>query len=172
VEPSVAIAALAQYSNVKRRLEKIGEIGGVSIYDDFAHHPTAIRATLAALRARVGNGARIIAVLEPRSNTMKLGVHKKELAAALAGADLTVLLQPANLAFDLEAATSSLEGRRRIFTSVDDIIRQLTQLVRRGDHVLIMSNGDFGGIYQRLPAALSVAHPMLKAAEDRPITRA
>ena len=160
VEPSVAIEALARYSNVKRRLEKIGEIAGVSIYDDFAHHPTAIRATLAALRARVGNGARIIAVLELRSNTMKLCVHKEELAAALAGADLTVLLQPANPGFDLAAVTSSLEARRRIFTSVDDIIRQLTQLVRRGDHVLIMSNGGFGGIYKRLPAALSVAHPM------------
>jgi UDP-N-acetylmuramate: L-alanyl-gamma-D-glutamyl-meso-diaminopimelate ligase len=154
VEPVAAISSLRDFKNVKRRLEKIAEIDGVSIYDDFAHHPTAIDVTLEALRARVGGGSRIVAVLEPRSNTMKLGVHKQELAHALAAADAALLLQPERLGWDLAEATQALGPKRRVFGSVDDIIAALAATARPGDHILIMSNGSFGGIYERLPAAL------------------
>ncbi len=154
VDPATAIGGLRGFKNVKRRLEKLAEIDGVSIYDDFAHHPTAIEVTLEALRARVGAGSRIVAVLEPRSNTMKLGVHRQDLAHALAAADAALLLQPEKLGWDLAEATQVLGGKRQVFGSVDDIIAALTATARRGDHILIMSNGSFGGIYQRLPMAL------------------
>ncbi|MCG3202738.1 MAG: UDP-N-acetylmuramate--L-alanyl-gamma-D-glutamyl-meso-2,6-diaminoheptandioate ligase [Gammaproteobacteria bacterium] len=153
-EPAASIAALRGYKSVKRRMEKLAEIHGVTIYDDFAHHPTAIELTLEALRARIGAGARIIAVLEPRSNTMKLGVHSRELAQALAGADAALLLQPDGLGWDLAVATQALGSRRRVFGTVEEIIAALAAMARRGDHILIMSNGGFGGIYERLPAAL------------------
>ncbi|HTT08959.1 MAG TPA: UDP-N-acetylmuramate:L-alanyl-gamma-D-glutamyl-meso-diaminopimelate ligase [Gammaproteobacteria bacterium] len=149
VKPDVTIAALTQFKSVKRRLEKIAEIDGVSIYDDFAHHPTAIKLTLEALRARVGQ-ARILAVLEPRSNTMKMGVHRSDLAPALAVADEVIILQPQNLGWDLLIATEALNGRRRIHGNVDQIVNDLADRARSGDHVLIMSNGDFGGLYKKL----------------------
>jgi len=154
VEPVTSIEALASFKSVKRRLEKIADVDGISIYDDFAHHPTAIGVTLEALRARVGAEARIIAVLEPRSNTMKLGVHKRELAQALRDADVAMLLQPVNLGWSLSDATAVLGDRRRVFDSVDELIAAIVQTVAPGDQVLIMSNGAFGGIYQLLPAAL------------------
>ncbi|MGQ0658265.1 MAG: UDP-N-acetylmuramate:L-alanyl-gamma-D-glutamyl-meso-diaminopimelate ligase [Chromatiales bacterium] len=153
VAPQTAIDALGRFQSVKRRLQKLADIDGVSIYDDFAHHPTAIRLTIEALRARVG-AARIIAVLEPRSNTMKLGVHKHELAAALRDADEAVLLRPANLAWSLTEATSELNGRRHVFDDVGAIVHHLRGTARMGDHILIMSNGGFDGIYQRLIGAL------------------
>ncbi len=152
VRPAAAVAALAQFKSIKRRLEKIAEAGGVSLYDDFAHHPTAIRATLEALRSRVGR-ARIVAVLEPRSNTMRLGVHRADLAPALADADEVIILQPANLSWDLHAATAALH-RRRIHGSVEQIVDDLIRCARPGDHVLIMSNGDFGGLHNKLASAL------------------
>jgi UDP-N-acetylmuramate: L-alanyl-gamma-D-glutamyl-meso-diaminopimelate ligase len=154
VEPGTSIAALRSFMSVKRRMEKIAEIDGISIYDDFAHHPTAIAVTIEALRARVGANARIIAVLEPRSNTMKLGVHKEELAHALQAADQAMLLQPANLGWSLRDATAVLGARRSVFDSVDELIPAVAAIASPGDHVLIMSNGAFGGIYRRLPEAL------------------
>ncbi|MCG3145947.1 MAG: UDP-N-acetylmuramate--L-alanyl-gamma-D-glutamyl-meso-2,6-diaminoheptandioate ligase [Gammaproteobacteria bacterium] len=154
VQPATSIAALRGFRSVKRRMEKLAEIDGVTIYDDFAHHPTAVAATLAALRARIGAGVRIIAVLEPRSNTMKLGVHRQELAHALAGADAALLLRPEGLGWDLSEATRALGSRRQVFGSVEEIIAALAAMVRRGDQILIMSNGGFGGIHQRLPAVL------------------
>ncbi len=153
VAPEVSIAALRAFRNVKRRLEQLAVVDGIAVYDDFAHHPTAIRLTIEALRARIGD-ARIIAVLEPRSNTMKLGVHRHELTAALCGADEVVLLQPAGLAWSLADATAALIGRRRVFDSVADIIEHLLAEVRAGDHVLIMSNGAFEHIHQRFLDAL------------------
>jgi UDP-N-acetylmuramate: L-alanyl-gamma-D-glutamyl-meso-diaminopimelate ligase len=154
VEPSTSMAALREFRSVKRRLEKIAEVAGISVYDDFAHHPTAIRVTLEALRARVGATARIIAVLEPRSNTMKLGVHREELAHSLTDASVALMLQPPNLPWSLEEATRPLGDRRRVLDSVDDIIAAIAAEARAGDHILIMSNGGFGGIYRRLPEAL------------------
>ena len=154
VSPLVAMESLASFKSVKRRLEKIAEVGGISVYDDFAHHPTAIRVTLEALRAKVG-GDRIIAVLEPRSNTMKMGVHREELSQALQAADLSLLMAPPNLDWDLAGATAALGEKRQVFHDVDAIVTALQAFGRSGDHILIMSNGGFGGIYQRLTSALN-----------------
>ena len=154
VDPRTAIGALAQFRSVKRRLEKLAEIDGVSVYDDFSHHPTAIRLTIEALRACIGP-ARLVAVLEPRSNTMKLGVHRDELAPALREADAVVFLQPENLPWDLGAATAALGERRHTYHTVAAIVEHLSGTARRGDHVLIMSNGDFGDLHHRLIDALA-----------------
>jgi len=153
VPPAQALAALAAFRNVKRRLEVRGVVNGVTVYDDFAHHPTAIAATLAALRARVG-GQRILAVLEPRSNTMKLGVHRDTLAPALGPADHVLLFRPADLGWDLGAVVQGLNGRGQAYDSVEAIVEALATEARRGDHILIMSNGGFDNIHPRLLARL------------------
>jgi UDP-N-acetylmuramate: L-alanyl-gamma-D-glutamyl-meso-diaminopimelate ligase len=147
-------AALKEFRNVKRRMEVRGTVRGVTVYDDFAHHPTAIHATLDALRARVGD-KRIVAVLEARSNTMRMGVHRAELAPALAGADQVILFQPADLPWDINIVTSALNGRARVFRSVDEIVTVLGQELRADDQVLIMSNGGFDGIHAKLLARLA-----------------
>ncbi len=149
VAPAEAIAALADFRNVKRRLELRGVVHGIRVYDDFAHHPTAIAATLGALRASVGD-RRIVAVLEPRSNTMRMGVHRDELAGALAAADRVVLLQPPDLNWDLGAVGRALAPRAQLFPSVAAILDALAAELQNGDHVLIMSNGDFGGLHTKL----------------------
>jgi len=146
---SAALEALPGFRNVKRRLEIRGVSAGVTVYDDFAHHPTAIATTLAALRARVGN-ARIHAVVEPRSNTMRMGVHRDTLGPSLVLADRVYLLKPADLDWNIERATRPLEGRGRSYESVEAILEALIRDVRAGDHVVIMSNGGFGDIHQRL----------------------
>ena len=153
VAPAVAIEALSTFQNVKRRMEVKGVVNGVTVYDDFAHHPTAIAATLAGLRAKV-NGARIIAVLEPRSNTMKLGVMKDELAASLAAAD-QVYCYSAGLAWNAAAVLAPLGAKAVACDDFERLLAQLAATVRRGDHVLIMSNGGFGGIHDKLLAALA-----------------
>ena len=150
VAAPVACAALGTFSNVKRRLELRGSARGVNVYDDFAHHPTAIVATLAALRGRVGAAARIIAVLEARSNTMRMGVHRDTLAAALAGADRVVLYAPPDLGWDMAPVTRALEGKAQSYTSVEAIVDALATSVTAPDQVLIMSNGGFGGIHEKL----------------------
>ena len=139
---------------VKRRLELRGEASGVRVYDDFAHHPTAIELTLGGLRARVGR-APIVAVLEPRSNTMRMGVHAERLAASLAVADRVVVLQPADLAWDLRAALAPLGPRLQVFDSVEQIVTHVAAGTPPGAHVLVMSNGGFGDIHRRLLAALA-----------------
>jgi len=149
-----ALEALATFRNVKRRLEVRGVSAGVTVYDDFAHHPTAIASTLAALRARVGN-ARILAVLEPRSNTMRMGVHRDTLGASLVLADRVYLLKPAELDWNLDRATRPLEGRGRAFESIEAILEALVSDARAGDHILVMSNGGFGNIHQRLMERLA-----------------
>jgi UDP-N-acetylmuramate: L-alanyl-gamma-D-glutamyl-meso-diaminopimelate ligase len=149
VAPAAALAALPGFRNVKRRLEVLGRAADVTVYDDFAHHPTAIAATLEALRARVGN-ARILAVLEPRSNTMRIGVHRDTLGPSLALADRVHLLRPADLTWNIERVMRGLEGRGQTHTSVEAILDALEGELRPGDHVLIMSNGGFGGIHARL----------------------
>jgi UDP-N-acetylmuramate: L-alanyl-gamma-D-glutamyl-meso-diaminopimelate ligase len=148
-----ALEALAGFHNVKRRLEVRGTANGVTVYDDFAHHPTAIAATLAALRARVGS-ARILAVLEPRSNTMKLGVHRDTLAPSLSLADRVLLLRPADLGWDAGKAVAGLDGRGQAYATVQAIVEAVAAEARAGDHVLVMSNGGFENIHPRLLAEL------------------
>ncbi|GAB6140100.1 UDP-N-acetylmuramate:L-alanyl-gamma-D-glutamyl-me so-diaminopimelate ligase [Methylosoma difficile] len=148
-----AIAALAEFKNVKRRMEVIANINGVTIYDDFAHHPTAIATTLDGLRKKVGN-ERIIAIVEPRSNTMKMGVHTDTLAQSLHAADLALLYQPDNLGWDL-SALKGFADNIDICYSLEEIIAKLTEEAHHGGHFVLMSNGSFGGIYQPLQAALN-----------------
>jgi UDP-N-acetylmuramate: L-alanyl-gamma-D-glutamyl-meso-diaminopimelate ligase len=152
VEPREAIAALGTFSGVRRRLELRGEAGGVAVYDDFAHHPTAIRTTLEGLRAKVGSG-RILAVLEPRSNTMKRGVLKDELPASVKAAD-KVFVYTAGLGWDAGAVFATLGARARCLEDLDGLVRAIAAEARSGDHVLVMSNGGFGGIHAKLLAAL------------------
>ena len=157
VEPAAAAAALGEFSGVRRRMEVRGVVGGITIYDDFAHHPTAIRSTLDGLRRRVG-GERIVAVLEPRSNTMKRGVHRDELAASLAAADRVWLYRPADLGWDLGAVAAGIGPQAALADEVDALTRALASELQEGDHVLIMSNGSFEGLHERLLAALRERH--------------
>jgi UDP-N-acetylmuramate: L-alanyl-gamma-D-glutamyl-meso-diaminopimelate ligase len=157
VEPAVATAALAGFRGVRRRMEIRGTVAGITVYDDFAHHPTAIRSTLEGLRQRVG-AARVVAVLEPRSNTMKRGVHREELAASLAEADRVWLFRPADLGWDLAAIAAGLGSRGHVADDVGRLAESLAAELQEGDHVLIMSNGSFGGLHERLLAALAERH--------------
>ena len=153
VPPAVAIDALSRFANVKRRMEVKGVAGGVTVYDDFAHHPTAIATTLAGLRTKVG-AARILAVLEPRSNTMKLGTMKAELPGSLADAD-QVFCYGANLGWDAAEALAPLGAQAQTFDQLDALVAAVRQAARAGDHVLVMSNGGFGGVHGKLLAALT-----------------
>ncbi len=153
VEPRRALAALAEFRGIRRRMELRGRVGGVTVYDDFAHHPTAIATTLEGLRRRVG-AARIVAVLEPRSNTMKLGVQREDLPGALAVADRVWFYRPPDLGWDLQAVADRLYGRGSVVTDVDALVAQLAAELRSGDHVLVMSNGGFGGLHDKLLAVL------------------
>jgi UDP-N-acetylmuramate: L-alanyl-gamma-D-glutamyl-meso-diaminopimelate ligase len=153
VSPERAAQALGEFRGVKRRMEIRGVVGGVTIYDDFAHHPTAIETTLRGLRARVGN-ARIIAVVEPRSNTMKLGVHRDLLAASLALADRAWFLDAPDLGWNLPAALAPLGERVGFAATVDALVQRLADESHPGDQVLVMSNGGFGGLHDKLLAAL------------------
>lgn len=153
VPPAVAIDALSRFANVKRRMEVKGVAGGVTVYDDFAHHPTAIATTLAGLRAKVG-AARILAVLEPRSNTMKLGTMKAELPGSLADAD-QVFCYGANLGWDAAEALAPLGAQAQTFDQLDALVAAVRQAAHAGDHVLVMSNGGFGGVHGKLLAALA-----------------
>ncbi len=146
--PKDAIAALGQFINVKRRMEVLATINGVTVYDDFAHHPTAIATTLDGLRKQVGE-ARIIAIVEPRSNTMRLGVHTETLAKSLAQADLAIMYQPHNLDWDLSKLCHYADNIE-MYHSIDAIIAKLKLEASAGGHFVLMSNGSFGGIYQRL----------------------
>ncbi len=152
VSPGASLAALARFQGVKRRLEIRGVVDGVTVYDDFAHHPTAIEATIGALRARIG-AARLIAVLEPRSNTMRMGLLKDALPAALAAAD-HVYCYSANLGWDTGAVLGALGDRLTTGDELPELIDAIARGSRSGDHVLIMSNGGFGGIHDRLLARL------------------
>ncbi|MDP2432196.1 MAG: UDP-N-acetylmuramate:L-alanyl-gamma-D-glutamyl-meso-diaminopimelate ligase [Pseudomonadota bacterium] len=143
-----ACAALGRFENVKRRMEVRGEIKGVKIFDDFAHHPTAIATTLAGLRANVG-GARILAVLEPRSNTMKLGVMKAALADSLREAD-HVFCYSGGIDWDAAGALAPLGEQASIHADLDELVEAIADAARPGDQVLVMSNGGFGGIHERL----------------------
>ena len=164
VAPAVAAEALATFANVCRRLEARGTValpgGAVTVYDDFAHHPTAIRTTIDGLRHRLDRdgrqGERILAIFEPRSNTMKLGTMKAQLPWALEGAALA-FCHAGGLDWDAAAALAPLGERAQVAPDIDTLVAQVTAAVRPGDHLLCMSNGAFGGVHERLLAALRVA---------------
>lgn len=156
VPVAVSIEALTQFVAPKRRMELKGTVKGIAVYDDFAHHPTAIETTLAGLRARVGD-AKIWAVLEPRSNTMRMGVHKSAIADSLHDANDVLLFEPANSGWSLAAVAEQMPGRAQVFQSVELIVAALVEKASAGDHIVIMSNGGFGGIHQKLLDALSAA---------------
>jgi UDP-N-acetylmuramate: L-alanyl-gamma-D-glutamyl-meso-diaminopimelate ligase len=145
--------ALSRFSNVKRRMELRGVERGVAVYDDFAHHPTAIATTIAGLRRKIGTPARIFAVLEPRSNTMKLGVMKARLPESLADAD-RVYCYAAHLGWDAAEALSPLGEKASVLDEIDSLAERIAREARAGDHILVMSNGGFGGIHGKLLAAL------------------
>ena len=149
VSPERAAAALSVFRGVKRRLEVRAIVSGVTVYDDFAHHPTAVTATLGALRARVGK-ARIIAVMEPRSATMKMGVHKDALADSLQAADRVFVYQAPNVSWDVPGAMRSLGSRASVLKDLDVLVQAVITEVERGDQILIMSNGGFGGFHEKL----------------------
>jgi UDP-N-acetylmuramate: L-alanyl-gamma-D-glutamyl-meso-diaminopimelate ligase len=152
-----AAAALASFQNVRRRMEVRGTIaragGVITVYDDFAHHPTAIRTTLDGLRRKVGPNARILAVFEPRSNTMKLGTMKSQLPWSLEEANLAIC-HCGGLDWDARAALSEMGARAQVGETVDEVISQVVATAQAGDHVLCMSNGGFGGIHAKLLKAL------------------
>ena len=149
VTEAQAIAALTEFQGVRRRMEVRGTVRGVTVYDDFAHHPTAIETTVDGLRRRIGK-SRLVAVLEPRSNTMKLGAHKAALAHSLAHADQVWIYQGPDVKWDVAEAVGSLGEKVRIQRDIDALVQSLVSEARSGDHILIMSNGGFGGIHGKL----------------------
>jgi UDP-N-acetylmuramate: L-alanyl-gamma-D-glutamyl-meso-diaminopimelate ligase len=153
VEPAAAIDALGSFGGVRRRMQLRGHAAGITVYDDFAHHPTAIRTTLEGLRQRVGK-ARILAVLEPRSNTMKRGLMKDALPPAFAQAD-RVYLYTSGIGWDARSLFALLGARARCEDNLDTLVNAIVGDARAGDHVLVMSNGGFGGIHQKLLDRLS-----------------
>lgn len=154
VDIASVIPALADFRSVKRRLEIIGQSDGITIYDDFAHHPTAIQTTLQGLRAKVGSAQRIIVAMEPRSNSMRLGAHSDALAPSLAGADAVVFLHRPELAWDAGKVVAAIRGDARTVPDVEALIGALRSVARAGDHVVFMSNGGFDGAPRRFLAAL------------------
>jgi UDP-N-acetylmuramate: L-alanyl-gamma-D-glutamyl-meso-diaminopimelate ligase len=153
VEPARAIAALGSFVSVKRRMEVRGTVNGITVYDDFAHHPTAIATTIDGLRATAAGG-RIVSVLEPRSNTMKAGVMKDRLAGSLAGSDL-VFCYGAELAWDARAVLAPLGAKAAVHDDLDELVTAVASACRAGDRVLVMSNGGFGGIHGKILARLA-----------------
>lgn len=171
VIPSVAIAALKTFNGVKRRMELVGEVAGIRVYDDFAHHPTAIATTLDGLQKTIAQDRhnmpsqyrqRILAVLEPRSNTMKLGVMKAQLPASLVDADLVFAYGASNgkdaLGWDLAEALQPMGDKAYSFDDVDQLVSAIKQVAQAGDHIVIMSNGSFAGVHQKILDALQLQH--------------
>ena len=170
VKPANAIEALAKFHNVKRRMEVRGVVNGVRVYDDFAHHPTAITTTIDGLRHKLAananfsaSGARILAVLEPRSNTMKLGAMKAQLPASLAGADLVFGYGARTgkdaLGWDLAEALRPLGAKASAYDGLEPLVGAILGAVRPGDQILVMSNGSFGGVHQKLLDGLNAKWP-------------
>jgi UDP-N-acetylmuramate: L-alanyl-gamma-D-glutamyl-meso-diaminopimelate ligase len=152
VAPCIAIEALGEFKNVKRRMETKGVVNNITVYDDFAHHPTAIETTLAGLRSKLdaaSSHARIIAVLEPRSNTMKLGLMKNALPASLKDADL-VFCYGANLGWDAAEALKPIANKAKTFDDLTMLVSEICKVAQSGDHILVMSNGGFGGVHQKI----------------------
>jgi UDP-N-acetylmuramate: L-alanyl-gamma-D-glutamyl-meso-diaminopimelate ligase len=153
---SVAMEALCTFSGVKRRMDVIAQVGNVTVYDDFAHHPTAIRTTLQGLRNKVGV-QEIVVVVEPRSHTMSLGTLQQDLATCCAAADQAFWFRGDNIKWDLSEVVGNCVVPARQFDDLDRLIKALVRLDDRPRHIVIMSNGAFGGIYQKLPGALEAA---------------
>ncbi|MFC0348994.1 UDP-N-acetylmuramate:L-alanyl-gamma-D-glutamyl-meso-diaminopimelate ligase [Undibacterium danionis] len=158
VTPAIAIAALSEFVNVKRRMELRGEVNGVKVIDDFAHHPTAIATTVQGLRRKVG-ASRILAVLEPRSNTMKMGAIKQALPASLIDADLVFVYGAQSgkdaIGWDLAETFEELGEKVRVHHQLSILVNDIVQVAQSGDHILVMSNGGFGGVHQMLLDALA-----------------
>lgn len=148
-----AIDALSEFKGIKRRMELRGKVNDISVYDDFAHHPTAIETTLKGLRANVGAN-KIIAVLEPRSNTMRLGIHKETLAKSLDEADQVLLFQPKGLNWEMDHVLDALPNKSSLHDDIDSLVDTLCNEAKSGNHIVIMSNGGFGGIHEKLLNAL------------------
>ncbi len=158
VSPSVALDALARFQGVARRMQVRGQPRGITVYDDFAHHPTALAASIGALRDAM-TGGRLLAVVEPRSNTMRMGVHRDTLAASLAGADEVFLFEPDGLSFDLASVAADVTAPTCVTADIDELVDAVRLRVRPGDHVLVMSNGGFGGFIDRLLDTLGPDQP-------------
>jgi len=153
VPVKVSLDALVEFAGVRRRLELRAEVGGIRLYDDFAHHPTAIATTLEGMRGHVGDN-RIWVLLEPRSNTMRMGIHKDLLAASLKDADGVCLFQPEGMDWDLSRIATQLEGKAVIYDKVEAIVDAMRAQVQEGDYIVVMSNGGFSGIHSKLEAML------------------
>jgi UDP-N-acetylmuramate: L-alanyl-gamma-D-glutamyl-meso-diaminopimelate ligase len=154
VPTKIAVDALNEFQGVARRMEVRGEIGGITVYDDFAHHPTAILATVNGLRRRAGK-ARIIAVLEPRTNTMKLGTMRDALPGSLANAD-HVFVYSGSVGWDVAKAFEQIGPKTGVYPDLDAMVDAITAMSRSGDHLLVMSNGGFGGVHGKLLHALAM----------------
>jgi UDP-N-acetylmuramate: L-alanyl-gamma-D-glutamyl-meso-diaminopimelate ligase len=157
VSPEASATALAEFQNVKRRMEVRGTVarpqGVITVYDDFAHHPTAIRTTLDGLRQKLGPEARILAVFEPRSNTMKLGAMKAQLPWSLASADLA-FCHAGGLGWDAREALAKMGDKAQVADDIGTLVAQVAGAARPGDHILCMSNGGFGNVHVKLLEAL------------------
>ncbi len=149
VKPEDACAALSRFKGVKRRMEFRGEVGGVRVYDDFAHHPTAILTTLAGVRAQTSQG-RILAVLEPRSNTMKMGVHSARLADSLQDADQSFVYQGPGVDWDVQSVFASMGEKAAVYSDLDVLVEDVVSYARPEDRIVVMSNGGFAGVHDKL----------------------
>ncbi|MEW6998184.1 UDP-N-acetylmuramate:L-alanyl-gamma-D-glutamyl-meso-diaminopimelate ligase [Colwelliaceae bacterium BS250] len=149
VPSHVACEALAEFINTKRRQELVGEVNNINVYDDFAHHPTAISKNLSGFRSAVGTD-RILAVLEPRSNTMKSGVHKDTLAASLDNADEVYLYQDENIKWSVNELINDCKASAYCLTDIDELVDLVAKNAKSGDHIVVMSNGGFGGFHTKL----------------------
>lgn len=149
VTPQIAAEALGKFVNVKRRMEIKGTIAEITLYDDFAHHPTAIQTTLAGLRARVGE-QRIMAIIEPRSNTMKMGIHQQTLVDSWQAADQVHVFEPRTLSWSLADLAQKSQAPTTLHDDLESLIKHIVDITEQGDHILVMSNGGFGGIHQKI----------------------
>lgn len=154
IRPAHAIASLGRFASIKRRMEQRGRVNGVTVYDDFAHHPTAIKLTVNGLRKQVGK-ARILAVLEPRSNTMRMGVHGDALGPSLDEADRVYIYKPRGVDWQVEHAVTHRPDSGRVYEDIQQLIESLVAQSQSGDHILVMSNGGFENIHERLLKALA-----------------
>jgi len=150
------IEALGEFSGVKRRLEVRGKVAGITVYDDFAHHPTAIATTLQGLRQHADG--RLLAIFEPRSNTMRMGVHRESLAESLSAADGVWLFEPENLGWNISDVSAHIRAPVAVAGDIDVLVDSVIAAVQPGDRLVVMSNGSFGGIHEKLLTALGENH--------------
>lgn len=158
VQPSISCDALGRFNGVKRRMELVGEVDGICVYDDFAHHPTAIETTLQGVRARFEPQTRITAIIEPRSNTMRLGIHKNALAQACQAANRVFWLEPQGQAWSVADSASGGSTTHIVCRSSEEIIKEVAASAQEGEQIVVMSNGAFEGIHQKLIQALQARH--------------